>query len=83
MDESTLRFNLSTAKSHLAILQTLLRFDEYEGDSGHLLVKIESQQSKVNSLEKKLRQLTSKEDTVVSKGRQLKNAFQRLKDGGM
>ena len=55
------RIKLSTAKSHLSILQTLLNYQEYEGSLDEIRDRILMQQGKVNSLEQHLRDLQPKE----------------------
>ncbi|KAF7510169.1 hypothetical protein GJ744_007068 [Endocarpon pusillum] len=57
----TVRVQLSTAKSHLSILQILLTYDEYEGTLDEIRDRILMQQGKVKSLEQHLSDLHLKE----------------------
>ncbi len=77
VDETTLRCQLSTAKSHLGLLRTLLQYDEYEGSALDLNRRIKEQQAQVSGLEQQTREIAQKEKKPTSRGLPLKEAFHR------
>jgi hypothetical protein len=80
--ESTLRSRLSMAKSHLDILQTLLRYGEYDDTTVNIKDKIKRQQAKVEDLEEQLNAVMPKEKKATSTGSQFRDTFRKYRNRG-
>lgn len=71
----TIRVQLSTAKSHLSILEVLLTYEEYEGALDEIRDRMLLQQGKVNSLEQHLRDLQPKEKKTTPRRLSIQRIF--------
>jgi hypothetical protein len=80
MGESTLPTQLSVAKSHLGILQTLLTYEEYEDTTENIKARITRQQAKVKDLEEQLKAITVKEKKATLTGMQIRDTLRKYRD---
>lgn len=74
-DERNVRTKLSTARSHLTILQTLRQYSEHDGDPSHMDERMVQQQEVVHRLEKQLHEMMMKKKRPT-KMEQLKERLQ-------
>ena len=82
VNADTVRVQLSTAKSHLSILQILLTYEEYEGTLDEIRDRILMQQGLIKSLEQHLCDLQLKEKKTTPRRLSIQGMFSNSQKAG-